>query len=329
MQSFIPSAIIRVMLKQNPPEQQFPKHMPVQDWLLLVVLSITWGISFFFIKIALHDLQPLTIVFGRVFTAAIALNFILRLRGEKLPHGWKQWKPFLLISILNNVLPFTLIVWSETQISSGLTSILNASAPLWGVVIAHFYNHEKLTGGKTIGILLGFGGVIVMIGYESLAGIGMNTLAQVAMLGATFCYAFAGAYTQRIKEYTPTVISAGQVTISSVIMFLLMVLIDRPWLSPMPSPASLGAVLELGLVGTAVAYLLYFRILNRSGASNALLVTFLIPVTALFVGIFFLGEHLSGIHFIGMGLIASGLLAIDGRALSFFKSFSRDESDTK
>ena len=325
----MPSAIIRSMSKQNPPEQQSPKHMPAQDWLLLVVLSITWGISFFFIKIALHDIQPLTIVFGRVFTAALALNLIMRMRGEKLPHGWNQWRPFLFISIFNNVLPFTLIVWSETQISSGLTSILNASAPLWGVVIAHFYNHEKLTGGKTIGILLGFGGVIVMIGYESLAGVGMNTLAQVAMLGATFCYASAGAYTQRIKNYSPTVIAASQVTISSVIMFLLMLLIDRPWLSPMPSLTSLGAVLELGLVGTAVAYLLYFHILNRSGASNALLVTFLIPVTALFVGIVFLGEQLSGIHFIGMGLIASGLLAIDGRVFSSFKKPSSTEQVTK
>ena len=317
------------MSKKNLPEQHSPKHMSTQDWLLLVVLSITWGISFFFIKIALRDLQPFTIVFGRVFSAALVLNLILRLRGERLPRGWNQWRPFLVIAILNNVFPFTLIVWSETQISSGLTSILNASAPLWGVVIAHFYNHEKLTGGKTLGILLGFGGVIVMIGYESLAGIGMNTLAQVAMLGATFCYAFAGAYTQRIKEYSPTVIAAGQVTISSVIMFLLMILIDRPWLSPMPSLASLGAVLELGLVGTAVAYLLYFRILRRAGASNVLLVTFLIPVTALFVGIFFLGEHLSGIHFVGMGLIASGLLALDGRVLSFFKKPSNAEQVTK
>lgn len=317
------------MSKQNLPEYNSPKHMPTQDWLLLVVLSITWGISFFFIKIALHDLQPLTIVFGRVFTAALALNLILHLRGEKLPRGWNQWRPFLVISILNNVLPFTLIVWSETQISSGLTSILNASAPLWGVVIAHFYNHEKLTSSKTIGILLGFGGVIVMIGFESLAGIGMNTLAQVAMLGATFCYAFAGAYTQRIKQHSPTVIAASQVTISSVIMFLLMLLIDRPWLSPMPSLASLGAVLELGLVGTAVAYLLYFRILRRAGASNVLLVTFLIPVTALFVGIFFLNEQLQGIHFVGMGLIASGLLALDGRVLSLFKKPSNAGQVTK
>lgn len=317
------------MSKQNLPEQHSPKHMPAKDWLLLVVLSVTWGISFFFIKIALRGLQPLTIVFGRVFTAALVLNLILHFRGERLPRGWNQWRPFLFISIFNNVLPFTLIVWSGTQISSGLTSILNASAPLWGVVIAHFYNHEKLTGGKTIGILLGFGGVIVMIGYDSLAGIGMNTLAQVAMLGATFCYAFAGAYTQRIKDFSPTVIAAGQVTISSVIMFLLMMLVDRPWLSPMPSLVSLGAVLELGLIGTTVAYLLYFRILRRSGASNVLLVTFLIPVTALFVGILFLDEHLSGIHFIGMGLIASGLLALDGRIFSFFKNLTRAERVTK
>ncbi len=329
MQSFIQSAIIMSMSKQNLSEHNSPKHMPTQDWLLLVVLSITWGISFFFIKIALHSLQPLTIVFGRVLTAALALNLILRLRGEKLPRGWKQWRPFLVISLLNNVLPFTLIVWSETQISSGLTSILNASAPLWGVVIAHFYNHEKLTNSKTIGILLGFGGVIVMIGFESLAGIGMNTLAQVAMLGATFCYAFAGAYTQRIKQHSPTVIAASQVTISSVIMFVLMVLIERPWLSPMPSLASLGAVLELGLIGTAAAFLLYFRILRRAGASNVLLVTFLIPVTALFVGIFFLNEQLQGIHIVGMGLIASGLLALDGRVLSLFKKSSSGEEVTK
>jgi drug/metabolite transporter (DMT)-like permease len=295
--------------------------MHATDWGLLVLLSFVWGISFFFIKIALKGFSPLTIVFGRVVTAALALNVILRLRGESLPRKWTDWRHFLIIGIFNNVIPFTLIAWAGTQISSGLTSILNASAPLWAVLIAHFYNNEKITPLKILGMLLGFGGVSVMIGVESLAGIGMNTLAQIGMLAATLSYAAAGAYTQRVKhQYSPTLLATGQVTVSTVIMLVLAALIDQPWLKPMPSLVSWVSVIELGLVGTTIAYLIYFKVLRTAGASNALLTTFMIPVTALFFGITFLGESLQYYHFIGMALIAGGLLSIDGRV---FQRFSK------
>lgn len=287
--------------------------MTARDWLLTVTLSVAWGISFFFIKLALHDLHPLTIVFGRVAVAALALNIILRLRGEHLPASRADWKHLLVISLLNNVIPFTLIAWAQTQIASSLTSILNASAPLWGVLLAYTVNRERLSGGRVLGMLLGFGGVIVTIGVDSLGGLGMNILAQLGMLAATFSYALSGAYTQRVRHLSPPVIAAGQVTVSTVLMLPLTLLIANPLQGPMPGLLSWAAVLELGLIGTTVAYLLYFRLLASAGASNALLTTFLIPITALLMGILLLGETLAPYHIAGMALILGGLLVIDGR----------------
>ena len=290
-----------------------PRQMTTKEWLMLAVLSILWGSSFLLIKYALKGFQPFTIVLVRVVVASVVLLTILRFQGKKLPKDKKIWQDFIVIALLNNVIPFSIIMWSETQISSGLTSVLNASAPLWTVVLALTLRSEKVTWNRIIGVFFGFAGVIIMIGMNSLEGIGLHILAQLGMLIATLCYALAGNYTKRVKDLEPNVIATGQVICSSVIMLFIVAIFDQPWLQPTPPMISWAAAITLGVLGTAVAYLLYFRILMSAGTSNALLVTFLIPINAVLLGVLVLGESFAPYQFAGMFLILLGLIAVDGR----------------
>lgn len=289
------------------------RTMSTKEWLMIAALSLLWGSSFLLIKYALQGFQPFSIVLGRVMVASLALLVILRIRGKKLPRDKRIWLDFLVISLLNNVIPFSIIMWSETQISSGLTSVLNASAPLWTVILALTLRSEKVTWNRILGVMLGFAGVIMMIGISSLESLGLHILAQAGMLIATLSYALAGNYTQRVKQVDPIMISTGQVVCSSVIMLPVVALIDKPWQQPMPPAVSWGAVIALGFLGTAIAYLLYFRVLMSAGAGNALLVTYIIPVNAVLLGILLLGESFAPYQFAGMFLIFLGLVAVDGR----------------
>ncbi|MEE4194116.1 MAG: EamA family transporter [Anaerolineae bacterium] len=297
-----------------------PRTMTSKEWLMMFGLSLLWGSSFLLIKYALKGFQPFSIVLVRVVVASVVLWSILRWQGKKLPHDKKIWRDFFVISLINNVIPFSIIMWSETQISSGLTSVLNASAPLWTVILALALRAEQVTWNRIIGVIFGFTGVIVMIGFSSLEGFGLHILAQVGMLLATLCYALAGQYTQRLKALEPNTIATGQVLCSSIIMLPVVALADKPWLQPMPSASSWAAVIALGVLGTAVAYLLYFRILLSAGPGNALLVTFIIPVNAVLLGIIVLGETFAPYQFGGMFLILLGLLAVDGRVFRFRKT---------
>jgi drug/metabolite transporter (DMT)-like permease len=216
----------------------------------------------------------------------------------------------------NNLIPFSLIFWGQTQIASGLASILNATTPLWAVLLAHFFTtDEKLTPNRLSGVLLGLTGVVLIIGPAALRGLGLNFLAQVAVVGAALSYALAGKYGKRFKGIPPLVTATGQVTSTTVMLIPLVLLVDQPWTLSMPSTRTWGALLALALLSTAIAYGIYFRLLASAGATNLLLVTFLIPVSALLLGTVFLGERLSPNHFLGMALIGVGLAALDGRPL--------------
>jgi drug/metabolite transporter (DMT)-like permease len=220
---------------------------------------------------------------------------------------------------INNVIPFSLIVWGQTHIASGLASILNATAPLFTVVVAGvLLQDERITVKKGIGVIVGFFGVIIMIGPSALEGLGVDAIAQVAMLGAAISYAFAGVYGRRFKEMgiNPVITAAGQVTASSLIMIPIAFYFDHPFLSPLPSSKIWAAIVGLAILSTALAYILYFRILASAGATNLLLVTFLIPVSAIILGSVVLKETLDSIHFIGMFLISIGLSLIDERLWS-------------
>lgn len=297
------------------------KVMGRVEWLLLIFLSIIWGASFFFGKVALTELPPFTIVLARVALAAVTLNVIVYSLGYRMPGGIQQWGAFFIMGLLNNLIPFSLIFWGQTQIASGLASILNATTPIFTVILAHFMTgDERLTGYRLGGVLFGLTGVAVMIGMDSLSGLGLHVIAELAVIVAALSYSFAGIFGRRFKGFSPLVVATGQVTATTVMALPVTLIIDRPWSLPRPGLETLLAVIALGLVCTALAYIIYFRILAASGATNVLLVTFLIPVSALLLGTTLLDERLQLHHISGMVLISLGLAAIDGRLPAFVKS---------
>lgn len=285
------------------------------EWAMLIALSVLWGGSFFFVGVAVADLPPLTIVTLRVGLAAITLWGIALVMGLRPPQGVRIWTAFLGMGLLNNVIPFVLIVWGQTQIASGLASILNATTPLFTVVVAGMLlPDERATSLKLVGVAVGFIGVVVMIGLPA-TGEGDSTVAQVAIIAAALSYAFAGVYGRRFKAMAvnPIVTAAGQVTASALVMAPIALTVDGPLDIAGPSFGTWAAIIGLAVLSTAVAYVLYFKILESAGATNLLLVTLLIPVSAILLGSMFLNETLEVVHFVGMVLIALGLSAIDGR----------------
>ncbi len=297
------------------------KTMGSLEWFLLIFLSVLWGGSFFFGKVALSELRPFTVVLGRVSIAAIALNLMVRATGHRMPSSPKVWAAFLAMGLLNNLIPFSLIFWGQTQVSSSLASILNATTPVWTVLLAHFLTvDEPLAPNRLGGVFLGLTGVVIMIGLDALQGLGLNALAQLAIVGATVSYAFAGIYGKRFRGTPPIVTAAGQITCATLMIIPIALFVDKPWLLPMPGLNVWGAVLGLALLSTALAYIIYFRLLPAVGATNLMLVTYLIPVSAIFLGMTILGERLDTRHFVGIGLIGLGLMAIDGRILRIIKT---------
>jgi drug/metabolite transporter (DMT)-like permease len=284
------------------------------EWLLLLTLALLWGGSFFFGKLALAELPPITVVLGRLALAAVMLALLLVLTGRRMPRDMRSWLRFAAMGALNNAIPFSLIMWGQTQITSGLASILNAVTPLSTAVLAHLLtSDEKLTGARLAGVLLGLGGVIVMVGPTALAGLGGDVAAQAACVLATVSYGLAGIYGRRFRGEPPMVTAAGQVTASTVMILPLALLLEQPWTLAMPSAITWAALGGAALLSTALAYIVYFRILATAGATNLLLVTFLMPVVALLLGTGVLHEVIKPPEFAGMVLIALGLVAIDGR----------------
>jgi drug/metabolite transporter (DMT)-like permease len=291
-------------------------------WLLLGVLSLLWGGSFFFIGIAVRELPPLTIVTSRVVLAALVLLPALHLMGQHLPRERKIWLAFFGMGLLNNAIPFTLIVWGQSQIPSGLASILNATTPISTAIVAHiFTSDEKLTANRLLGVLLGLAGVAVMLGADLLGGLGQNIAAQAACLLATLSYACAGVFGRRFRRMAvpPPVTAGGQLMASTLMLLPLAALVDKPWTLALPGWPVLAALLALAVLSTALAYVIFFRVMAAAG-SNVNLVTLLVPVSAILLGVLVLGETLLPRHLLGFGIIALGLLAIDGRMLRWLKN---------
>lgn len=292
--------------------------MGTAEWATLLGLSVLWGGSFFFIDVAVRSIPPFTLVLCRVSLAAAALLLFLKLRGQPIGIDRSTLGAFLIMGLLNNAVPFSLLAWGQTQIGGGLASILNATTPIWGVIVAHFFTEdERITPLKMAGVLLGFAGVAAMLGPELLGEIGGSLLAQLACIAAALCYALAGVYGRRFRRLgiSPIHVSAGQLAAAALLLLPLSVLVERPWQLAVPPPEAWGSLLALALFSTTFAYVLYFRLIATAGATNALLVTFLVPVTAILLGALVLGEVLGARHFAGMALIGLGLAAIDGRLL--------------
>ena len=297
--------------------------MGSKDWAMLLSLSFLWGGSFFFVGVAVTELPPLTIVALRVGIAAMILWLTLSLSQHQAPRTAKLWRDLFVMALLNNVIPFSLIVWGQTHIASGLASILNATIPLFTVVIAGWLlPDEQMTARKVSGVAIGFFGVIVLMGPSSLEQMGTDTLAQLAILGAAISYGFATSFGRRFKTMgiSPFQTSVGQVTASTIMLVPLVFLLERPDQLANPSGEVWLAVIGLGAFSTALAYILFFNLLSSAGATNVTLVAFLVPVTAIFLGWLVLDEQLNIEHFAGMAFIGLGLAAIDGRLWAKLKN---------
>ena len=294
-------------------------QMNRSDWLILLFLALIWGGAFFFIGVAVRHVPPLTYVWLRVTIGAAGLWAYMFLRGEPVRLPREVWGSILLLALLNNALPFTLFGWSQTHIASGLASILNATTPIWGVVVAHFLtNDERMSPRKLAGVLLGFGGVATMIGPSLLSDLGKSGLAELACVAASLSYALAAVWARRFKRLgvSPFSVTTGQLTAGALIMLPFSMIVDKPWTNALPPISALAAITALALLCTALGYVLYFRMIDHAGATNALLVTLLVPPVAILLGGLFLGETLAPQDFAGLVLIALGLAAIDGRVLS-------------
>jgi drug/metabolite transporter (DMT)-like permease len=290
--------------------------MTQSDWTTLGALSLLWGGSFFFLHLALESLPPFTIVLARVGFAAILLYAFMRLTGHRLPSGGAIWLSFFVVAFFANALPFVMFAYAQQSITSGLASIFNATTPLWGVVVAHFFTKdERATPGRLAGLALGIAGVATMTGSDALKGLGSNILGEAACLVATLAYAISGVYSRRFKPLgiQPLAIATGQLAAAAIIILPFAIIFEQPWTFPMPSGRSIMGIVGIVTLSTAFAYILFFRLIASAGASNTLLVTFLIPVWAIFLGVVVLGETLALKHIAGMALIALGLAAIDGR----------------
>mgnify|MGYP000969551971 CR=1 FL=1 len=290
------------------------RSLGITEWMLLVGLSILWGGSYLFMKLAVLTVPLFTIVLGRVSIAALALLIVLTISGTGIPKGRRIWLAFFGMGIFNNVIPMSLIVFSQNSISVGLASILNSITPLFTILVAHMTtNDERLTFRKLVGISFGIMGVVMLMGPELVDNFGVAALGEWACLGAALSYACANTFGRRFVQLgmKPMQTAFGQVVASTVILAPLVIVVDQPWTISDPGFLPVLSILALGLFCTALAYVIYFQILARSGATAIALVTFMIPPSAILMGWLALGEQISSQDFLGLSLIGVGLFSVN------------------
>ncbi|WP_350297427.1 DMT family transporter [Agrobacterium arsenijevicii] len=290
------------------------RPMSASDWGQLLLLGFLWGGSFFFARIAVAEIPPLALVLYRVSIAAMVLHLWLRLRGISFAPVLAKPGSFLCLALLNNVIPFSLIFTGQTEIGAGLASVFYTTTPLWTILVANLLtSDEKLSAAKLAGVGLGIAGAAVMIGPGLLSNLDGPAWAKFAVIGAAISYAFAVVYAKRFKEMTPTLVATGQLTGATVLMVPIVFLFYSPAEIITSSAPIWMAVLVLAVFTTAFAFILYFNLIASAGATNASLVTLVVPVSAIMLGAVFLGERLELFEFAGMGLILASLVIIDGR----------------
>jgi drug/metabolite transporter (DMT)-like permease len=297
--------------------------MDRQTSLLLILLSVLWGASFFFGGVALRELPPTTVVLVRVALAAALLFPLFKIRGGTLPTSLAGWMPFFVMGLLNNIIPFSLTLVGQLRISSGLASVLNATTPLFTVLVMASFGDERLIARRIVGVIIGLVGVIVLRG-PGIVQSESKTIGMLLCLGAALSYGFSGLWGRRkFNGVAPLTSATCQLITSSVAMAIIATAVDQPWQLPMPGATTWAALIGLAALSTSLAYVVFFHILARSGATNVMLVTLLIPVTAILLGVLVLGEPLTAREIVGALVIASALLVIDGRALRWFRRPAR------
>ncbi|MCP5151694.1 MAG: DMT family transporter [Ectothiorhodospiraceae bacterium] len=286
------------------------------DWTLLLLLSMLWGGAFFFVAVAVRDLPPLTVVVLRTGIAAAVLAVVLRAGGRTPRLAMDTLGPYAAMGLLNNVVPFSLLFWAQTAITSGLAAILNATTPLFAMLLAHvLLKDEPMAWNRVGGVLLGIVGVAMLLGFSLRSGADVGDLAMVACLLAAASYGMASVYGRRFRamRLQPIQVACGQLLASTVIMLPVVGMVDAPWRLAPPGMPAVAAVIALATVSTALAYVVFFRLLASVGAVDTALVTLLIPPSAVALGWLFLDELLEPHQLAGMGIIALGLLMVDGR----------------
>jgi drug/metabolite transporter (DMT)-like permease len=288
------------------------------DWLRLLVLGALWGGSFFFVGVAVKEVPPMTIVFSRTLVAALLLAPLLWIYRIAIPTTWAGWRPFAVLALLNNAVPFTLTAMGQTMIPSGIASVVNAMTPVFTVLILAAFGDERLYPRRMAGVVLGFAGVLILQGFAIDFG-SMQSVGILLCLAATVFYGFAALWAKRVLTDVPPVAAATfQLACSAVMMLGMSALFDRPWQLPMPGLATWLALIGLAAISTALGFILFFQIIRGSGAGNVMLVTLIVPVTAILLGAFVLGETVTTREIVGALVIASALLIMDGRLLTRF-----------
>jgi drug/metabolite transporter (DMT)-like permease len=297
--------------------QQNSPQLSATAWLMLLLLALLWGGSFFFARVAVQHVPPFTLALLRFVIAALCLHAFIAARFNIYAEIRARWRSFLLLGLINNVIPHACIFLGQTEIGAGLAAILNATTPIWTVIIAHFATaDEKLTGVKIAGTLIGLAGTVLLFSPHIAAKTDAPLWALVLPVIAAVSYGFAVIFARRFRDIAAPVTAAGQLTASTVIMLPVAMIVDRPWTLAWPPFDAAIAVLALAVVSTAFAYILYFRLISTAGATNASLVTLLVPPSAILLGILFLGEHLGWAEWTGMLVIGVGLVILDGRLVA-------------
>jgi drug/metabolite transporter (DMT)-like permease len=288
--------------------------MSLSDWAILLILSVMWGSSFYFTKIAVMDIPPMTLALYRVAIAAGTLAVLARAMGHSFPRDRKTWWNLTLMAAFNNAISFTLLFWAQIYITIGLAGILNGTTPLFGVLAAHLLTHDdRLSIGRVVGLLVGFAGIVLLIGPDLLSDLGTHVWAELACLVAACSFAIGAVLARRVRGYPPIVAAASQLTMSTVLLLPFVLLFDHPAAIMTASRPAILSMLSLALLSSALAYLIYFRLIARAGATNALIVTFLSPVSAILLGVVLLREAVDAHQLAGMAAIFVGIAAIDGR----------------
>jgi len=286
--------------------------------LAFLLLSLVWGSSFLFIKIAVQDLSPLTLVSLRLGLGFLLLAPVLAWRRDRLPRERRTWIDLAVVGLVGTAIPFTLISWGEQRIDSGLASLLTSTTPLFAVLMADIWQHDRpVTPGTITGLAGGFVGILVLLGEDVLDGAALNGLdGQVATITAAGCYAVSSTYIRkRLRHLPPLVLSCGQILFACLFASIGVLVLERPAtvvtlnLAALASGPVLLSVVWLGLLGSGLAYVLYNTILQEWGATRASMVTYLIPIVGLALGVLVLNEALS------WRLVAGGLLTIGGTVM--------------
>ncbi len=310
--------------------------MKTKEWSAFILLGLIWGSSFLWIRIAVQDTGPFTLVALRLLFGLAGLLVVMRYKKQSFPRDWSVLRSLIIMGVINTALPFTLISWGETRIESSLASILNGTVPLFAIIIAHFWLHdERITTARILGLIIGFVGVVILVGrdfdVESLTG---SFLGQLAVIGAAISYSFAATFSRKkLRGQPPVVQSTVSILVADILLWLSLPPVNQfaPQLdapNQFPTlPITWFALLWLGLLGSCVAYLLYFYLLNAWGVTRSSLVTYVFPVVGLLLGIIFLGESADWRLLVGSALVVSGILVVNLRPPQFFSISRRNRSE--